>query len=165
MGVSRFSFLSALLWCCGFTLVGSLIRRRRLLKKAGPRALLSLHLLGAVRLVFSGGIPHYQCYSTCHGSESSCWGRSSALENFACASHGLDMRFSYCAHSIFPSVCKTAPQAVILSDVCNRNPSAESGCRETSSCTSGLIPYSYCSLRFWAAKTHHYSPSMRLLHR
>ena len=32
--------------------MGWLIRRRRLLKKAGPRALLSLHLLGAVRLVF-----------------------------------------------------------------------------------------------------------------
>lgn len=57
MGVSRFSFLSALLWCCGFTLVGSLIRRRRLLKKAGPRALLSLHLLGAVRLVFPVEFP------------------------------------------------------------------------------------------------------------
>lgn len=37
--------------------MGSLIRRRRLLKKAGPRALLSLHLLGAVRLVFPVEFP------------------------------------------------------------------------------------------------------------
>ena len=51
MGISSFSFLSALLWCCGFTLFGWFMRRRRFLKQTGPQVLLSFHLLGAVRLV------------------------------------------------------------------------------------------------------------------